>query len=144
MKIVIQRVLSAKCLVNNKEIAQIKHGYLLLTCFEKGDDNDSIDRAVEKILNLRIFEDDDGKMNLNISQVKGEILNISQFTLSWDGRKGHRPSFDRSMSAREANLKFEILTRKLNDSVPTHKGEFGADMQIELINDGPVTFHLDL
>lgn len=144
MKVVVQRVKKAKCLIGGKEIASIKEGYLLLTCFEKGDENETIDKMCEKIINLRIFEDEDEKMNLSIEQIKGEILNISQFTLSWNGSKGHRPSFDRSMPAREANLKFEIMTRKLNESVPTNKGVFGADMQIELVNDGPVTFYLDL
>ncbi len=144
MKVVLQRVSEAKCIVDGNEIAKIAKGYLLLTCFEKGDDNESIERACDKIFNLRIFEDENNKMNLNIEQIGGEILNISQFTLSWDGKKGHRPSFDRSMAAREANLKFEIMTRKLNEKIPTFKGEFGADMMIHLVNDGPVTFHLDL
>ncbi len=143
MKCVLQRVLEAKCVVDEKLISEISHGFLLLTCFEKDDDAKTIERAVYKIINLRIFDDENGKMNLNILDVGGQILNISQFTLSWDGSKGHRPSFEKSMNAQSANLNFEVMTRTLNQSLQCKKGIFGADMKISLINDGPVTFHLD-
>ncbi len=143
MKCVLQRVLKAKCIVDGDEISSISKGYVLFTCFEKGDGNKQIEKAVHKILNLRIFDDEDGKMNLNLIDVKGEILHISQFTLSWNGKKGHRPSFEKSMPAQEANLKFEIMTREFQKSATCKKGVFGADMKIVLENDGPVTFHLE-
>ncbi len=143
MKCVLQRVLEAKCEVDNNLVSEISHGFLLLTCFEKEDDKATIDKAIYKILNLRIFDDEDGRMNKNILDVQGEILNISQFTLSWNGTKGHRPSFERSMNAQSANLNFEIMTRNFNKSLKCKKGIFGADMKISLVNDGPVTFHLE-
>jgi len=143
MKCVLQRVIEANCVVDEKLIAKVGHGFLIFTCFEKEDDSTTIDKAIHKIINLRAFDDEDGKMNLSILDVKGEILNISQFTLSWDGRKGHRPSFERSMPAQSANLNFEIMTRKLSQNLKCEKGIFGADMKISLINDGPVTFHLE-
>ncbi|MCB9091765.1 MAG: D-tyrosyl-tRNA(Tyr) deacylase [Halobacteriovoraceae bacterium] len=143
MKIVVQRVSEAKCVVENNEVSSIKHGLVLLTCLEKGDTKETIQQAAHKILNLRIFEDQDGKMNQNIQQVEGEILNISQFTLCWDGRKGHRPSFEKSMPAREANLQFEVFNRLLEESLPVKRGVFGADMAVSIVNDGPVTFHLN-
>jgi D-tyrosyl-tRNA(Tyr) deacylase len=97
-----------------------------------------------KILNLRIFEDDKGKMNLNISQVNGAILSISQFTLSWDGKKGHRPSFDKSMPPEKAKVYYAIFNKKLADAgIKVERGVFGEQMDVSLINDGPVTFHLE-
>lgn len=143
MKIVIQRVLSANVTVDEKEIGNIGKGLLLYVCFEAEDTMEQLELAVKKILNLRIFEDDKAKMNKNICQIKGEILSISQFTLSWDGRKGHRPSFDRSMPPNNA----KIFYRKFNDllekaELKISKGRFAADMKVSSINDGPVTFHL--
>ena len=143
MKIVIQRVLEASVKVDDKEIGSIKKGLLLYVCFEAEDTMEQLEQAVQKILNLRIFEDEKAKMNKNISQINGEVLSISQFTLSWDGRKGHRPSFDRSMPPNNA----KIFYRKFNDlleeaNLKISKGRFAADMKVSSINDGPVTFHL--
>jgi len=115
MKLVVQRVEEAKVSVDNEEVGSINKGLLLLVCFEQGDDDLKISRAVEKVSKLRIFDDEAGKMNLDISSVKGEILSVSQFTLSWDGSGGHRPSFERSMSPKEARLKYALFNRDLRN-----------------------------
>ncbi len=143
MKILIQRVKEARVEINKNTVGEISHGLLLYVCFEEQDHLDVIDQAVKKITNLRIFEDEDNKMNYNILQSQGEILSISQFTLSWDGRKGYRPSFDRSMPPNDAKLFY----RKFNDAIAKQgiklaKGRFGAEMDVYSINDGPVTFFL--
>jgi D-tyrosyl-tRNA(Tyr) deacylase len=117
---------------------------MLLVCFEQGDDETSIHKAVEKITKLRIFDDGEGKMNLDVQQIKGEVLSISQFTLSWDGSGGHRPSFERSMPPQEARLKYALFNRELkNKGLIVKEGIFGAFMKVSLINDGPVTFILN-
>jgi D-tyrosyl-tRNA(Tyr) deacylase len=143
MKLLIQRVHSANVKVENKVIGAINNGYLIYVCFEQNDNNDILNKAIEKVINLRIFEDEAGKMNRNIMQAKGEILSISQFTLSWDGKKGNRPSFDTSMSPANAQLYYHKFNEALKQKgIVVKKGTFGAHMMIESINDGPVTFHL--
>jgi D-tyrosyl-tRNA(Tyr) deacylase len=144
MKIVVQRVNSASVSVDGETVGSIEKGLLLLICFESGDNDESIHKAVEKISKLRIFDDETGKMNLNISQVNGEILSVSQFTLSWDGSGGHRPSFEKSMPPQEARLKYSLFNRNLRQkNIPVKEGKFGAFMKVTLINDGPVTFLLN-
>lgn len=144
MKIVVQRVQEASVTVENEIIGEIKGGLLLLVCFEQGDTDDSLHKAVDKVSKLRIFDDADGKMNLDIGQAKGEILSVSQFTLSWDGTGGHRPSFEKSMQPQEARLKYALFNRELRTRGFTVKeGKFGAFMKVALVNDGPVTFLLD-
>lgn len=143
MKIVIQRVQEAKVEVENEVVGEIKNGLLLLVCFENGDDDSTITRAIEKVMKLRIFDDEAGKMNLDIQAVKGEILSVSQFTLSWDGTGGHRPSFEKSMPPQEARLKYALFNRELrNRGLSVKEGKFGAFMRVSLANDGPVTFVL--
>lgn len=143
MKVVIQRVKEASVTVENKVIGAVNHGYLLYVCFEESDKVDVIDKAIKKILALRIFEDENGKMNKDITQVSGGILSISQFTLSWDGRKGNRPSFDLSMPPAEAQNFYQRFNEELKKSgLQIEIGAFGADMKVQSINDGPVTFHL--
>ncbi|MGE3611534.1 MAG: D-aminoacyl-tRNA deacylase [Bacteriovoracaceae bacterium] len=143
MRIVVQRVQEASVAVENEVVGSIKHGLLLLVCFEQGDDDSLITKAVEKISKLRIFDDQDGKMNLDIQSVNGEILSVSQFTLSWDGSGGHRPSFEKSMAPAEARLKYALFNRHLRGKGLTVKeGKFGTFMKVSLINDGPVTFVL--
>jgi D-tyrosyl-tRNA(Tyr) deacylase len=143
MKIVVQRVQEASVSVENEVIGQIGSGLLLLVCFEQGDDDQSIQRSIDKVTKLRIFDDSEGRMNLDIQAVKGEILSVSQFTLSWDGTGGHRPSFERSMPPQEARLKYALFNRELRSRGFTVKeGKFGAFMKVSLINDGPVTFLL--
>jgi D-tyrosyl-tRNA(Tyr) deacylase len=142
MKVLVQRVKSASVEIQEEVKAQIDKGYLLYVCLEEGDDTESVDKMIYKILNLRIFEDAEGKMNNNISQVGGAILSISQFTLSWDGSKGHRPSFEKSMKPAQAKLLYHLFNKKLAESLPLYEGVFGAEMDIISINDGPVTFQL--
>lgn len=143
MKIVIQRVQEASVTVDNEVVGSIGMGLLLLVCFEMDDDESCIGKAVDKVTKLRIFDDETGKMNLNIEQIQGEILSVSQFTLSWDGSGGHRPSFERSMIPQEARLKYALFNRELRSrGVTVKEGTFGAFMKVQLVNDGPVTFNL--
>ena len=143
MKIVIQRVKNATVVADCETICTIGIGLLLLVCFETGDKDETLTRAVDKISKLRIFDDTEGKMNLDIHAVKGEILSVSQFTLSWDGTGGHRPSFEKSMPPQEARLKYSLFNRELrNKGLSVKEGKFGSLMTVSLINDGPVTFTL--
>jgi D-tyrosyl-tRNA(Tyr) deacylase len=144
VKVVVQRVNEASVSVENEIVGAITGGLMLLVCFEQGDDETSIYKAVEKITKLRIFDDADGKMNLDIQATKGEVLSISQFTLSWDGSGGNRPSFEKSMPPQEARLKYALFNRELkNKGLVVKEGIFGAFMKVSLINDGPVTFNLN-
>jgi len=144
MKILVQRVINSSVEVEEQIIGSINAGFLLYVCFEVDDDMEKIDQGIQKILNLRIFEDSEGKMNQNILQTSGEILSISQFTLSWDGKKGHRPSFDKSMPPQNAKIFYRTFNDKLKESgVTIAQGQFGAEMKVKSINDGPVTFFLE-
>lgn len=143
MKIVVQRVQEASASVENEVIGSIGTGLLLLVCFELGDDEEALNKAIDKITKLRIFDDAEGKMNLDIAAVKGDILSVSQFTLSWDGTGGHRPSFEKSMLPQEARLKYALFNRELrNRGFTVKEGKFGSFMKVSLVNDGPVTFNL--
>lgn len=143
MKIVIQRSKGAQVTVDNEVVGKISHGIVALVCLVEGDDEEKIKKAVHKLANMRIFSDDAGKMNLDIKQTGGEILAISQFTLAWDGQKGHRPSFDQAMAPTRAQVLFKIFLDQLREQVPVQTGRFGAHMKVELENDGPVTFFLE-
>jgi D-tyrosyl-tRNA(Tyr) deacylase len=144
MKVVVQRVLEAQVSVDNEAVGSIGPGLLLLICFEQGDDDACITKASEKISKLRVFDDESGKMNLDIMAVKGEVLSVSQFTLSWDGSGGHRPSFEKSMVPQDARLKYALFNRDLrNRGISVKEGKFGAFMKVSLVNDGPVTFVLN-
>jgi D-aminoacyl-tRNA deacylase len=144
VKILAQRVREASVTVDEETVGKIGCGLLLLICFEQGDDDVIIQKAIDKVTKLRIFDDQDGKMNLDVQAVKGEILSVSQFTLSWDGTGGHRPSFERSMPPQEARLKYALFNRELrNRGLAVQEGKFGAYMKVSLVNDGPVTFMLN-
>ena len=144
MKVLIQRVLSASVTVNEEVIGSIEHGYLLYVCFENQDTVNSIEQAVNKIKKLRIFEDENSKMNHDIFEKKGAILSISQFTLSWDGSKGHLPSFEKSMPPQQAKIFYRTFNDKLKESgLNVESGLFGAEMKVVSTNDGPVTFILN-
>jgi D-tyrosyl-tRNA(Tyr) deacylase len=144
MRVLIQRVNWATVIVNQEVHSKINKGLLLFVCFEKHDDQSVLEQAVKKIINLRIFEDEAGKMNQNILQVKYQILSVSQFTLSWRGTKGNRPSFENSLHPSSAKLLYHQFNHKLQEmKVDTKAGIFAADMKVELQNDGPVTFMLD-
>jgi D-aminoacyl-tRNA deacylase len=144
MRLILQRVSSASVTVDNKIVGQIGRGILVLAGFRKGDKPQSIKKLAEKTLNLRIFEDDQSKMNLSLLDIKGELLVISQFTLYANCKKGRRPSFDSSMPPDEADRFYEMLIEEFKRSeLKVEKGIFGAKMQIKLTNDGPVTISLD-
>lgn len=144
MKIVLQRVNGASVTIENKIYSKINKGLLLLFGVEKNDREDMLDFFVQKVLNLRIFNDENGKMNLSVSDIKGGILVVSQFTLASNCKKGLRPSFDNAMEPNIANKYYEKFVELLKASnLNIQTGVFGADMKVELINDGPVTFILE-
>jgi len=144
MKIVIQRVKQSNVKVNSEVIAKIDKGLLILIGAEKGDNKSDVDYLVSKVLNLRIFEDDNSKMNLSVLDIKGEILVVSQFTLLGDCRKGRRPSFDKAAKGEDAlKLYQEFVLELMKSGLRIETGQFGAHMQVDLINDGPVTMLLD-
>ncbi|MFC4651727.1 D-aminoacyl-tRNA deacylase [Lactococcus nasutitermitis] len=143
MKIVIQRVKSASVKIDKTVKNKINQGLLLLVAVEDADTQFDLDYAVRKVINMRIFSDEDGKMNRSVQDIQGEILSISQFTLYADTRKGNRPSFTAAGKPEFAKQMYEKFDEQLNQNLPVKTGEFGADMEIELINDGPVTIILD-
>jgi len=144
MKIVIQRVTRTAVRVAGEEIAAIASGLLLLVGAEKGDSDESVQWLAEKILNLRIFSDEAGKMNLSCRDVAGEILVVSQFTLAGDCTRGRRPGFGQAAPPDEAERLYRLLIQELSASkLRVVAGKFGADMQVALENDGPVTFILE-
>ena len=144
MRVVIQRTLNSSVVVSGECVAEIKKGLNLLACIEVGDTEKIIKKAAQKILNLRLFADrENGKMDLTVGQVEGEIIAISQFTLSWKGQKGNRPSFDGSMPPETAKSLFTNFCQYLSEDVKVSQGVFGANMLVNIENDGPVTFVLD-
>lgn len=144
MKAVLQRVHSAACHVDGELTGASGKGLLVFFCAEKGDREEDLPRFLEKILKLRIFEDEEGKMNLSLRDIKGSMLFISQFTLAARLWKGNRPSFDRSMAPQEAEaLYFKALSWLRGAGIETGEGRFGAHMDITAENDGPVTILLD-
>lgn len=145
MKAVIQRVSRASVTVDNTLVSEIKKGYMILLGVMDDDTNEDAEILARKTASLRVFEDDEGKMNLDIKSVDGEILAISQFTLCADVKKGNRPSFIRSAPPEEANRLYEYFCEQLleNGVKNVYKGIFGADMKVDLLNDGPVTILYD-
>ena len=144
MKIVLQRVTEASVEVSGAIISSINNGLLLLVGADKGDDSSKADYLADRILGMRIFEDDDGKMNLSVNDIAGEVLVVSQFTLSADISKGRRPSFASAMEPDEAEQLFNYFVGKLKESgLEIKTGQFGAKMNVKLLNDGPVTFVLE-
>jgi len=144
MRAVVQRVLSASVTVEQELIAEIGAGLLVLAAVGKGDTDSDVALIANKIGALRIFEDADGKMNLNIQQTGGSILLVSQFTLFGDVRKGNRPSFDTAELPEAAQVLFDSLTGKLLKSgLSVSTGKFRAHMKVQLINNGPITILLD-
>ena len=143
MRVLVQRCSNAKCVVKGKNISEIDNGLMLLVGFTENDNKDTILWMVKKVLNLRIFPDNNDVMNLSILDVKGSILSISQFTLYADTSKGNRPSYIKAMSGEKAKLLYEYFNKVLNDYVPTKSGVFGADMSITLTNMGPTTIMLE-
>ena len=143
MKVVIQRVDSSSVNVNNSEVSSINNGLLLLWGVEINDDIEDVNILTAKILNLRIFSDEEGKMNKSIVDVGGSILLVSQFTLLADVSKGNRPSFIKSEEPEKAKLLLQSAVKNFAKKVEVKEGEFGAFMKVELINDGPVTILME-
>lgn len=145
MKVLIQRVKKASVTIDNELYSSINKGILAFVGIEKEDTEVQAEKLAGKIVNLRIFPDENGKMNRSLLDVKGEMLIVSQFTLCGDCKKGTRPSFDNSAPPQTANELYELFVQKIRDyDIPTQTGKFGAMMDVELINDGPVTFMLEL
>lgn len=140
----IQRVSSAKVEVDGEIVGQIGKGLLVLLGVEKDDDRQKADKLAEKVLNYRVFSDADDKMNLNVQQVAGEVLVVSQFTLVADTQKGLRPSFSKGATPSLANELYEYFAQKCGEKVNVECGRFAADMQVSLTNNGPVTFWLQV
>ncbi|MFN3021674.1 D-aminoacyl-tRNA deacylase [Chryseobacterium sp. TY3] len=144
MKIVIQRVSESSVKVDEKIVGKIGAGLMLLCGIDENDQSEDADWLVKKILDLRIFGDEDGKLNLSIKDIQGEILCISQFTLIADYKKGNRPSFIKAAKPDKAIPLFEYFKDELKKSgLKVESGIFGADMKVALINDGPVTIVMD-
>ncbi|MFD1418099.1 D-aminoacyl-tRNA deacylase [Companilactobacillus keshanensis] len=144
MKVVIQRASEAKVSVNNKVLGQIDQGLCLLVAFADEDTTETLNYMAHKIANMRIFTDDEGKMNLSIKDVKGSILSISQFTLYADTKKGNRPSFTGAGDFESSSQKYDQFNQTLRSyDLTVETGEFGADMQVALTNDGPVTIIME-
>jgi D-tyrosyl-tRNA(Tyr) deacylase len=144
MKAVIQRVGFASVTVGQELVARIPHGILVLLGVEKGDDESKADWLAEKIAGLRIFSDADGKMNLSVTEVSGELLVVSQFTLAGNCSKGKRPSFDTAAPPEEGRRLYDYFVEALKAlGLAVQTGIFQADMKVHLVNDGPVTFILE-
>ena len=144
MKVVAQRVLSAKVEVNRNVVGKIDKGLLLFVGFKTDDTEKEIDWMVNKVLNLRIFDDNEKVPNLSIKHIEGEILSVSQFTLYADPKKGNRPSYINAMKQEDAKKFYELFNKKLEENnIKVEKGIFREDMKVSLINDGPFTIILE-
>lgn len=144
MRLLVQRVLNSNVKVDGKVVGEINKGYMVLLGVTHDDDKEKADYLVNKLLNLRVFEDENGKMNLNIKQVGGELLIISQFTLYGNTKDGNRPSFTDAAKPDKANELYEYFIEKCKkENIKTEAGIFGADMKVSIVNDGPVTVMLE-
>lgn len=143
MRVVVQRVKYARVSIDEVVYNEIEKGFLVLVGISEEDTKDSVKKVANNIVDLRIFDDADGKMNLGIEEVGGAILSISQFTLYGDCKKGRRPSFIEAARPEHSKPLYEEFNRYLSDRIETKPGVFGADMKIELCNDGPVTLIID-
>lgn len=145
MKVVLQRVSEAQVKVNSEIVGKINHGVLLLIGIDEQDEKQDADWLIKKIIDLRIFSDDEGKMNLSVKDISGEILCISQFTLLADYKKGNRPSYIKAARPEKAIPLFDYFKEEIKKTsqLKVESGIFGADMKVSLVNDGPVTIVLD-
>ena len=144
MRIIAQRCTKASVSVDNKVVGKIGNGLMLLVGFTDTDDEKIIDYMVDKVINLRIFDDEDGVMNKSLLDIKGSILSISQFTLYGDASKGRRPSYIKALSGDRAIVFYDMFNKKIKEhGINIETGIFGAVMEVELINDGPTTIILE-
>ncbi len=143
MRVVVQIAKDAKCVIDNKTYSSIDFGYVLLVGFKEGDDINVINKMIKKIVNLRVFKDEAGKMNLNINQVNGKILSISQFTLYANTNEGNRPSFVGALSGDKSSVLYDKFNELLKKEVEVQTGVFGAEMEISFTNMGPCTINLE-
>ena len=144
MRCVVQRVSRASVTVEGKITGQVEKGYMALVGVEQGDDEQDVRYCADKVAGLRVFEDENGKMNRSVKDVGGAVLAVSQFTLLGDARHGRRPSFSNAARPEEANALYEAFCQALRaENIRVETGVFQTDMQVELVNDGPVTILLD-
>ena len=144
MKVVVQRSLASSVSINNKIVGKIDKGLVLLVGFTEGDNEEIIDKMVKKVINLRIFDDENGVMNKSLLDVNGSILSISQFTLYANTKKGNRPSYIESLNGSLASPLYDLFNKKLKEQgVIVETGVFGADMKVSITNDGPITIILE-
>ncbi len=143
MRILVQRSLNSSVSVDGKIVGAIDKGLVLLVGFTHDDDSSKIDYLINRVLNLRIFDDEAGVMNKSILDVGGDILSISQFTLYADTKKGNRPSYVNAMGGDKSILLYDEFNKKLSEHIHVETGIFGADMKVSITNDGPVTIHLE-
>ena len=144
MKVVVQRVLNSSVEVNKKIVGKINKGLMILVGFTEGDNLDVVKYMANKVLNLRIFDDESGVMNLSVSDINGEILSVSQFTLYGDARKGNRPSYINALKGELATGLYDAFNEELKKSnLKVETGIFGEDMKVSLINDGPITIIIE-
>lgn len=144
MRVLLQRSKNSKVRINDKINGEIEKGLVLFVGFTNGDDEEIIDKIIDKVINLRIFEDKNNLMNLSLLDVNGSILSISQFTLYANCKKGRRPSFTEALNSKDASKLFDTFNSKLKSkNINVETGIFGSDMKVEIYNDGPVTILLD-
>ena len=144
MRVVLQRSKHSKVTINDKINGKINKGLVILVGFTDGDNKMIVDKMIEKIINLRIFEDENGLMNRSLIDENGEILNISQFTLYANTKKGRRPSFTQALNPTDAKMLYEYMNNAIKEKgIKVETGVFGADMKVEIYNDGPVTIIID-
>lgn len=143
MRVLVQRSLKSSVKVDNKIVGSIDNGLVLLVGFTYGDNSDIIDYMVDKVLNLRIFDDENGVMNKSLLEVGGDILSISQFTLYADSRKGRRPSYVNALNGSEAVKLYDLFNERLGKYIKVETGIFGAEMEVNITNDGPITILLE-
>ena len=143
MRVILQRSLNSNVIINNKVNGSIDHGYVILVGFTHDDNKEIVNKMINKIINLRVFEDENEKMNLSILDTKGSVLSISQFTLYANTSEGRRPSFTDAMNPEEATKLNDYFNNELSKILHVETGIFGADMKVSITNDGPVTIFLD-